>query len=488
MGKPGGFREYNRKTHSYKPVEERIKGFFEFMVPLTKAEIETQAARCMDCGTPFCHPNCPVHNIVPDFNDLIYRGRWKEALDALLSANSFPEFTGKVCPALCESGCVLGLVKEPVSIKNIELAIIEHGFTEGWMEPKPPASRTEFKVAVIGSGPSGLSAADQLNKAGHNVTVYEKSNKPGGLLRYGIPNFKLDKKIIERRVTLMENEGVRFLTGINAGINISANDLRSEYDAIVLAGGSTIPRDLPIKGRDAKGVHFAMSFLSQSNQRVTGEPIIGPEDLLATGKNVLVIGGGDTGSDCVGVSIRQKAASVTQIELLPTPPEERTEETAWPVHPGPRRFSTSTSQEEGCKREWSVLSKEFITNDEGELTGVRHVKIKWLNARQFEEIPGSEGVYDVDIAFLAMGFLHPDPAGLLEGLDIDKDDRGNVNTDYAYRTNIEGVFSAGDMHRGQSLVVWAISEGRECAREVDKYLSKGISRLESKKNPSYKLT
>ncbi|MDH5541704.1 MAG: glutamate synthase subunit beta [Nitrospinota bacterium] len=483
MGKHGGFREFNRKNPGYEPVEKRVKGFFEFMVPLSKEEIETQAARCMDCGTPFCHPNCPVHNIAPDFNDHVYRGEWEEALKSLLSTNSFPEFTGRVCPALCESGCVLGLINEAVSIKNIELSIIEHAYQEGWMSPKPPKKRSGKTVAVIGSGPAGLAVADQLNKAGHRVTVYEKDNRVGGLLRYGIPDFKLDKKVIDRRVKLMEDEGIFFVTNSHVGVNVKVANLREEFDAIVLTGGSTVPRDLPIPGRDAKGVHFAMEFLKQNNKRVAGDAISPEEEIHAKGKHVLVIGGGDTGSDCVGTSIRHGAASVTQIELLPKPPESRTDKTPWPSHPGPKMLSTSTSQEEGCEREWSVLSKEFVKDANGNLSGVRHVKINWISDTKFEEVPGSESLYKADLAFLAMGFLYADPKGMLEELGVEKDERGNVKTDDNYRTSAEGVFSAGDMRRGQSLVVWAISEGRECAREVDKFLRGGESRLESKNKP-----
>jgi len=490
MGKPTGFREYKRKTHSYKPVEERVKGFFEFMVPLSKAELETQAARCMDCGTPFCHPNCPLHNIVPDFNDHVYRGKWEEALTSLMSTNSFPEFTGRICPALCESGCVLGLIREPVSIKNIELAIIEHAYKEGMVTPSPPRYRTGKKVAVVGSGPSGLAAADQINKAGHSVTVYERSDRIGGLLRYGIPDFKLEKKIIDRRLDLMVKEGIEFVTKADVGVNVSVEELQSGYDAIVLAGGSTIPRDLPIPGRGLDGVHFAMDFLAQNNKRVAGDHIAQDEEILATGKNVLVIGGGDTGSDCVGTSIRHGAASVTQIELLPKPPDSRTQDTPWPIHPGPRIFSASTSHEEGCVREWSVNTKEFIGNGAGKLSAARYVKVSWTDRSkfQFEEIPGSEGVYKTELVLLAMGFVHPDPEGMLEQLGVEKDNRGNVKTNEAYQTSVEGVFSAGDMRRGQSLVVWAISEGRECAREVDKYLRGGTSRLRSKKLPYSRLS
>lgn len=488
MGKPTGFREYKRKTPGYKPVAERIKSFFEFMVPMSKEELEEQGARCMDCGTPFCHPNCPLHNIMPDFNDHVYRGRWEDAYHSLSSTNTFPEFTGRICPAPCESGCVLGLIGEPVTIKNIELSIIEHAFKEGWVKPKPPAVRTGKKVAVVGSGPAGLGVADQLNKAGHTVTVFERSDRIGGLLRYGIPDFKLAKKVIDRRVDVMEQEGIIFKPSSNIGVDIKTSDLQKEFDAIVLAGGSTIPRDLPIPGRDAKGVHFAMEFLAQNNKRVAGDEIPEEEVIHAKGKDVLVIGGGDTGSDCVGTSIRHGANSVTQIELLPKPPTSRTDDTPWPSHPGPKVFSSSSSHEEGCEREWSILSKEFVKDSDGRLTCVKYVKIEWDDNGKFTEIPGTEGEYKADLAFLGMGFLHPDPAGVLEELGVEKDARGNVKTDDSYRTSVENVFAAGDMRTGQSLVVYAISEGRECAREVDKHLRGGVSRLESKKLSFLKLT
>ncbi|MDH4183489.1 MAG: glutamate synthase subunit beta, partial [Nitrospinota bacterium] len=439
-----------------------------------------QGARCMDCGTPFCHPNCPLHNIMPDFNDHVYRGKWDEAYHSLSTTNSFPEFTGRICPAPCESGCVLGLVKEPVAIKNIELSIIEHAYKMGWVLPKPPAQRTGKKVAVVGSGPAGLATADQLNKAGHLVTVFERADEAGGLLRYGIPDFKLEKIVVERRINLMREEGIIFKTGVNVGFDISAAGLLEEFDAVALAGGSTIPRDLPIPGRNLKGVHFAMEYLTQNNRRVSGKPIASGSEIVAKGKNVLVIGGGDTGSDCVGTSIRLGAASVTQIELLPKPPEGRTGETPWPTHPGPRMLSTSTSQEEGCEREWSVLSKAFIDDGKGNLAGVDYVRLNWEGSK-FSEIPGSGGRYKAELVFLAMGFLHPQHEGMLDQLGVEKDTRGNVKTDDNYRTSVEKVFAAGDMRRGQSLVVWAISEGRECAREIDKFLRSGATRLFSKK-------
>lgn len=481
MGKITGFMEFKRETHRYEPVKDRIKHYREFLVSLTKEELETQGARCMDCGTPFCHFSCPLHNIIPDFNDHVYHGRWAQALETLLDTNNFPEFTGRVCPAPCESGCVLGIIKPQVAIKSIEYSIIEHAYATGTMKPTPPRERTGKKVAVIGSGPSGLAAADQLNKAGHTVTVYERADRIGGLLRYGIPDFKLGKNIIQRRVAQMEAEGVTFVTNANVGGNIPAKTVREANDAVALACGSTIPRDLPIPGRDAKGVHFAMDFLTQNNKRVAGDTVPENDAILATGKHVVVIGGGDTGSDCVGTSIRQGAESVTQIELLPKPPAHRTEETAWPSHPGPKMFSTSSSQEEGCERDWSILTKEFVKDTEGRVTQIRCVRLEWEDASKFKyrEIPGSEFALKADLVFLAMGFLYTDPKGLLQELGVEKDARGNVNAGPDYQTNVPGVFTCGDMRRGQSLVVWAISEGREMALEVDKYLM-GVSRLPSK--------
>jgi glutamate synthase (NADPH/NADH) small chain len=481
MGKITGFMEFKRETHRYAPVKERIKHYREFLVPLTKEELETQGARCMDCGTPFCHFNCPLHNIIPDFNDHVYHGNWEAALETLLDTNNFPEFTGRVCPAPCESGCVLGIIKPQVAIKSVEYSIIEHAYANGIMKPTPPLNRTGKKVAVIGSGPAGLSAADQLNKAGHTVTVYERADRIGGLLRYGIPDFKLGKDIIQRRVSQMEAEGVTFVVNANVGVNLPAKTVRDANDAVALACGSTIPRDLPMPGRDATGVHFAMNFLTQNNKRVAGDVIAKKDEILATGKHVVVIGGGDTGSDCVGTSIRQGAASVTQIELLPKPPAHRTQETAWPAHPGPKMFSTSSSQEEGCEREWSILTKEFVKDAQGRVTQIRCVRLEWEDVAKFKyrEIPGSEFELKADLVFLAMGFLYTDPKGLLQELEVEKDARGNVSAGPDYQTNVPGVFACGDMRRGQSLVVWAISEGREMAREVDKYLM-GVSRLASK--------
>ena len=478
MGKVTGFKEFDRKVPSYLPVEERTKNYDEFVVPLSEEEVRTQGARCMDCGIPFCHTGCPLGNIIPDFNDHVYNGKWEQALRSLLSTNNFPEFTGRICPAPCESACVLGINKPPVTIKNIEVSIIDYAWSQGWMKPNPPAHRTGKRVAVVGSGPAGLAAADQLNTAGHLVTVYERADRAGGLLRYGIPDFKLAKKWVQKRVDLMTAEGVTFRMNSEVGVNVPADELKF-YDAVVLSGGSTLARDLPIPGRDAKGVYLAMDFLRQNNKRVAGDTIPKEEEILSTGKNVVVIGGGDTGSDCVGTSIRHGAKSVTQIELLPKPPAGRTTETPWPTHPGPRMLSTSSSQAEGCQREWSILSKEFLKDAEGNLTGIRAVRLEW-NGPKFTEIAGSEFVMPAERVYLAMGFLHPEHT-LVDQLGVEKDERGNVKANLKdYSTSVPGIFAAGDMRRGQSLVVWALSEGRECARSVDAYLTGAASRLESK--------
>jgi glutamate synthase (NADPH/NADH) small chain len=477
MGKDTGFKDFERKTAAYAPPEERIRHWNEFTIPLAQEEVEIQGARCMNCGVPFCHNGCPLGNVIPDFNDHAYQGKWKRALKALYSTNNFPEFTGRICPAPCESACVLGINKPPVTIKNIEVAIIERAFEEGWAVPRPPRRRTGKSVAVVGSGPAGLAAADQLNRAGHSVTVFERADRAGGLLRYGIPDFKLSKRVVERRLEIMVAEGVSFRTGVHVGVDLPAAQLLAEFDAIVLAGGSTKPRDLPIPGREAYGVEYAMTFLTQSNHRVAGDTIPEGTDILATGKDVVVIGGGDTGSDCVGTSIRQKARSVTQIEIMPKPPEGRTVQTPWPVHPGPRMLSTSSSQAEGCERDWGVLSKEFLKDDSGRLRAIRALRADWSSGRP-EEVPGSEFEMPAQLVLLAMGFLHPEHA-VLDDLGVDKDDRGNCAAK-GFQTSRDGVFAAGDMRRGQSLVVWAISEGRECARAVDEYLTGRPSLLGAK--------
>ena len=482
MGKVTGFLEYNRKTYEYKPIKHRIKNWKEFTIPTSEDEIKKQGARCMDCGVPFCHDGCPLGNIIPDFNDLVYQGKWKRALFKLLSTNNFPEFTGRICPAPCESACILGINKPPVTIKDIEVAIIDRAYKEGWIKPTPPSHRTGKKVAIIGSGPAGLAAADQLNKAGHSVTVYERDDRIGGLLRYGIPDFKLDKRVVEKRVKLMEKEGIVFVTNAYVGKNISISKINDEVNALILSGGSTIPRDLPVPGRNATNVHFAMDFLKQSNKRNAGDEIAKNEMIWVEGKNVVVIGGGDTGSDCVGTSIRQRANSVTQIELLSKPPAHRNEETPWPIHA--RLFKLTSSQEEGAKLDYEVLTKGFKVDEKGRLKSLQCAKIQWLNTnngKTFKKLEGSDFEIKADYAFLAMGFLHPEHESILKELGVDLDERGNVRADSQnYQTSKEGVFVAGDMRRGQSLVVWAISEGRECARSVDKYLNKGKTSLFSK--------
>ncbi len=477
MGKDTGFKEFERKVPGYEPVDERIRHWQEFALPMAQTEVEEQGARCMNCGVPFCHSGCPLANVIPDFNDHVYRGKWERALKALYSTNNFPEFTGRVCPAPCESACVLAINKPAVTIKNIELAIIEKAFEEGWASPRPPAERTGKRVAVIGSGPAGLAAADQLNRAGHQVVVFERADRPGGLLRYGIPDFKLGKRVLDRRINLMLDEGVVFRTGTHVGVDYPASQLQAKYDAVVLAGGSTKPRDLPIPGRLSDGVEFAMDFLAQSNRRVAGDAIPEGTDILATGKDVVVIGGGDTGSDCVGTSIRQGARSVTQIEIMPKPPEGRTEATPWPTHPGPRGLSTSTSQAEGAERDWAVMSKEFLTDDTGALRAIRAVRGDWSQGHP-KEVADSEYELPAQLVLLAMGFLHPEHA-VLDDFGVEKDDRGNCASS-GYATSRQGVFVAGDMRRGQSLVVWAISEGRECARAVDEYLTGRPSLLAAK--------
>ncbi|MCB0555781.1 MAG: glutamate synthase subunit beta [Phaeodactylibacter sp.] len=480
MADPKGFLKYTRELPKARKPKERIKDYKEIYEDFNSKKTAQQAARCMDCGVPFCHSGCPLGNIIPEFNDAVYQEDWRLAIEILSSTNNFPEFTGRICPAPCEAACVLGINQPAVAIEHIEKSIAEEAFEKGYIRPQPPTIRTGKKVAVVGSGPSGLAAAAQLNKAGHLVTVFERNDRIGGLLRYGIPDFKLEKWVVERRVALMEAEGVRFRTNANVGENVDPKQLMEDFDAIVLCGGSTVPRDLNIPGRELEGVHFAMEFLEQNNRRVAGEHILEESIVMATGKNVLVIGGGDTGADCVGTSNRHKAKSVTQIELLAKPPEKR-DPTTWPNWPMVLR--TSSSHDEGCEREWAILTKEFIGDKNGKLKAVKLVDIEWVKDQKtgrygFKEVEGTERHLPCELALLAVGFLHPQFSGMLEKLGVEVDERGNVR-DERYRTSVDKVFAAGDMRRGQSLVVWAISEGREAARAVDEYLM-GSSVLETK--------
>lgn len=479
MGKPTGFMEYKRAVLKKQPVAERVKHFNEFDNRFSSDEVKVQTARCMDCGIPFCHGDtgCPVQNYIPEWNDLIYKGHWKEALDNLHSTNNFPEFTGRLCPAPCETACTLGINEQPVSIKSIERTIIDKGFEEGWVKPRMPHVLTKKTVAIVGSGPAGLAAAQQLVRAGHTVRVFEKNNNVGGLLRYGIPDFKLEKQIIDRRIKQMAIEGVDFKTGINVGKDISAKDLIDTHDAVILAGGSEKPRDIQIPGRDLKGIYFAMEYLTRQNKINAGERV---DDFInAKDKNVVVIGGGDTGSDCVGTANRQGAKSVTQIELLPKPPEERTENTPWPYWPMILR--TSSSHEEGAERKWSINTNSFNGNENGEVVSLSCVEIKFVNGK-IENIPGSEFEIKADIVLIAAGFVHPEKNGLIDelvSLGMELDQRGNVKAEFgdddnSHATSLPKVFACGDMRRGQSLIVWAIAEGRKCAAAVHNYLMEPV--------------
>lgn len=481
MGDPKGFLKYNRSLPPFRDPKQRVNDFKEFVLPVSDEHSKEQAARCMDCGIPFCHHGCPLGNNIPEFNDAAYRGNWRYAVEIMETTNNFPEFTGRVCPAPCESACVLGINQPPVTIEYIEKSIGEKGFQLGYIKPHPPQNRTGKKVAVIGSGPAGLAAAAQLNYAGHWVTVYERADHVGGLLRYGIPDFKMEKWVIERRVEVMEKEGIVFKTNAEVGVNINAKNLVDGHDAVVMCGGSTVPRDLPIPGRELNGVHFAMDFLTQQNKRVNHQWVDESKAISAKGKNVVVIGGGDTGSDCVGTSNRQKAASVTQIELLPKPPEERDESMPWPTYPN--ILKNTTSHHEGCERKWSLFTKEFISDGNGNLKAIKVAEMGWTEPEpgkmpKYVEIEGTDFIMPCELALIAIGFLHPQRTGMLEELGIELDKKGNVSTK-KYQTNNPKIFSAGDMRRGQSLVVWAISEGREAARNVDEYLM-GESHLEGK--------
>ena len=480
MGKPTGFLEQDRELPKKRDPKKRINDYNEVEAAIDESITLKQASRCMDCGIPFCHHGCPLGNIIPEFNDAVYQNNWQLAYEILISTNNFPEFTGRICPAPCEASCVLGINKPAVAIEYIEKSIIEKAFQDGYAKPRIPTARTNKKIAIVGSGPAGLAAAAQLNYAGHFVTVFERADEIGGLLRYGIPDFKLDKQILDRRIHFMMEEGVKFQTNVNVGETLSIEQLKEDFDSILLCGGSTVPRDLPIPGRNLKGVHFAMDFLTQQNRRVGGKKV-NVEEIWATGKNVLVIGGGDTGSDCVGTSNRHGAKSVTQIEIMPKPPKDRTETMPWPSWPMILR--TSTSHEEGCERQWSIVTKEFIGDEQGNLKALKIAEVEMKKAEPgkapgFSEIPGTEKTIPCELALLAMGFMYPQHNGLLDRLGVDYDERGNVKAT-RYQTSVESIFTAGDMRRGQSLVVWAISEGREAARAVDEYLM-GQSALESK--------
>jgi len=482
MGKPSGFLEHGREPIPHRPVEERLRDWHEVQADFSEEQARTQGARCMDCGVPFCNNGCPLGNIIPDWNDLVYRGRWREALDRLHSTNNFPEFTGLVCPAPCEAACVLGINDDPVTIKQIEWEISRRGWQEGWIRPVLPERRSGRSVAVVGSGPAGLAAAQQLARAGHGVTVFEKSDRLGGLLCYGIPEFKLEKRLIDPRLEQMRAEGVAFQTGVLVGVDLSAADLRRSFDAVLLCTGSEQPRDLPIPGRDLRGIHFAMEFLTQQNRRNAGDRLAPEEEIRAAGKRVVVLGGGDTGSDCVGTSHRQRARSVTSIELLDRPPDERHPSIPWPLWP--LVFRTSSSHEEGGEREFSVLTKRF-EGESGKLTRLHCVRLEWgppdASGRPvMREVPGSEFSIPTELVLLAMGFVHPLHEGLVKDLGLRLDPRGNVLADVdGFATSEPGVFAAGDCRRGQSLVVWALWEGREAARAVDRYLV-GQSWLQSR--------
>jgi glutamate synthase (NADPH/NADH) small chain len=471
MGKATGFLEFKRAKQPYRPVAERLRDWKQVMTALPEAELRQQGARCMDCGIPFCHQGCPLGNLIPDWNDLVYRNQWQEAIERLHATNNFPEFTGTLCPAPCEGACVLGINSDPVTIKAIELAIIEHAFAQGWIKPASPSVETGKRVAIVGSGPAGLAAAQQLRRAGHGVTVFERDDRIGGLLRYGIPEYKMEKRVLDRRLDQMRAEGVVFKTGVHVGAGVSVDDLRRQHDALLLAGGACAPRDLPVPGRELRGVHFAMEYLTQANRRRQGERIADDKAISAAGKHVIIIGGGDTGADCLGTAHRQGAASVHQLEIMPRPPETRAPNNPWPQYP--LIYRVASAHEEGGERLYNVSTKRFVGDEHRRVQAIELVKVEPIQEAgrlTFREVTGSEFTLPCGLALLAMGFVGPEKPGLLQALGAKLTERGNVWRDQSWMTSVPGVFVAGDMQRGQSLIVWAIAEGRSCARGVDEFL------------------
>ncbi len=471
MAKVTGFLEYKRAKLRYRPVAERVRDWRQIMLPFPEGELKQQAARCMDCGIPFCHQGCPLGNLIPDWNDLVWRNVWREAIERLHATNNFPEFTGTLCPAPCEGACVLGINDDPVNIKAVELAIVDHAFAQGWIKPEPPLVETGKRVAIVGSGPAGLAAAQQLRRAGHRVTVFERDDRIGGLLRYGIPEFKMEKRVLNRRLEQMKAEGVEFRTGAHVGVNVAVETLRREYDAILLAGGACQPRDLPVPGRELEGIHFAMEYLTQQNRVCEGDPVPAGSRIDARGKRVVIIGGGDTGADCLGTAHRQGAASVHQLEIMPRPPDERAPDNPWPQWP--YIYRVSPAHEEGGERLFAVSTQRFLGDQRGHVRAVELVRVEAVREHGrvvLNEIPGSRFELPADLVLLAMGFVGPERSPLLEELGVRLTDRGNVWRDENWMTSVEGVFTAGDMQRGQSLIVWAIAEGRSAAAAVDRYL------------------